>query len=120
MPQLGWDIGNISDNTKFDWSSMVGNVQRHIKSLNFDIRKVLTEVGVTYYNALAQIESEHKLKITYKNGKVQLLNVRYIVIATGGRPNMNSFEGCKEHCISSDDIFSLQTQPKRVLVVGAS
>lgn len=33
---------------------------------------------------------------------------------------MDSFEGCYEHCISSDDIFTLEKPPGRTLVVGAS
>jgi len=33
---------------------------------------------------------------------------------------MDIFEGCREHCINSDDIFSLKEAPGKTLVVGAS
>lgn len=42
-----------------------------------------------------------------------------IVIAVGGRPKGLGIEG-EEHCISSDDIFSLPTSPGKTLCVGAS
>jgi len=42
------------------------------------------------------------------------------VIATGGRPRYPDIPGAKEHCITSDDIFSMKTPPGRTLVVGAS
>jgi len=33
---------------------------------------------------------------------------------------MNAFPGCKEYCISSDDLFSMTKEPGKTCVVGAS
>lgn len=42
------------------------------------------------------------------------------MIAVGGRPSYPGFPGDKEYCITSDDIFWMQTPPGKTLVVGAS
>lgn len=43
-----------------------------------------------------------------------------IIIAVGGRPTYPGIPGDKEFGITSDDIFSLKTNPKKTLVIGAS
>lgn len=63
MRQAGWDIGDkdipskdgssANDHTQyntsnaFNWDTMVGNVQRHIKGLNLDTKKALMNSGVS-------------------------------------------------------------------------
>lgn len=42
------------------------------------------------------------------------------MIAVGGRPRFPDIEGAKEYGISSDDLFSLNKNPGKTLVVGAS
>ena len=37
-----------------------------------------------------------------------------------GRPKYLDIPGCKEHCITSDDVFAMPTAPGKTLVVGAS
>lgn len=54
-----------------------------------------------------------------KNGKERRITAKDILIAVGGRPRYPDFPGCKEYCITSDDIFSLPTPPGNTLVIGA-
>lgn len=42
------------------------------------------------------------------------------MVATGGRPRYPDIPGAKEHCITSDDIFSLPHAPGKTLLIGAS
>ena len=55
-----------------------------------------------------------------KKGKETRITADTFVIAPGGRPRYPDIPGAKEHCITSDDIFSLKTPPGKTLVVGAS
>lgn len=134
MRQAGWDIGSKDlneDGTQttnphthlanaFNWDSMVENVQRHIKGLNLDTKKALMNSGVSYQNGKATITGSNSVQIDLANGKVLNKTVRQIVVCVGGRPNMDSFPGCKENCLSSDDIFSMANGPGKTLIVGAS
>lgn len=58
--------------------------------------------------------------LTDKDGNTETRTANAVVFAVGARPNMNSFPGCNEFCISSDDIFLMEKPPGKTLVVGAS
>lgn len=103
-----------------DWSKMITNVQTYIKKLNFGYRSQLREKKVVYYNKLAKFQDCHTLELTDIKGVKEIITAKNILIAVGGRPNYGDIEGARELCISSDDIFSLKTDPGKVLVVGAS
>lgn len=78
--------------------------------------------AVTYVNALASFVDPHTLAYSLKvKGKVEnkTLTARHIVIAVGGRPHIPAdVPGAVEHAITSDDIFSLDRNPGKVLCVG--
>ena len=37
----------------------------HIKRLNFEYKGVLISKNISYFNSLASLESEHKIKVKY-------------------------------------------------------
>jgi len=125
---LGEDINDSSDfgwqveknSVKHDWSTMVQNVQMHIKSLNFGYRAQLMSEQVKYFNAYAKFLGPNELHLTDKKGKESKITADKFVVAVGGRPSYPDIPGAKEHAITSDDIFSLKTAPGKTLVVGAS
>lgn len=55
-----------------------------------------------------------------KNQTERVLTSKYVVIAVGGRPKYPDIPGAIEHGITSDDVFSLKSEPGKTLVVGAS
>ena len=60
------------------------------------------------------------MKAVDKKGKETIITADRFVIAVGGRPKYLDIPGAKEHCITSDDIFSMRTPPGKTLCVGAS
>lgn len=115
--KTGW---NPDMKQEHDWNKMVGNVQMHIKGLNWGYKSDLMKLKVKYFNAYASFVDAHTIQVDNKKGKVENITADKIVIAVGGRPNLPEIEGAKEFGISSDDIFSLQKAPGKTLVVGAS
>ena len=61
---------------------------------------------------------KNTLKLTDKKGKTSEITAARFVVAVGGRPNRLQIPG-GEHAVDSDDIFSLEKAPGRVLCVGA-
>lgn len=55
-----------------------------------------------------------------KNKGEKVLTTKYVLIAVGGRPRYPDIPGAIEYGITSDDVFSLSTEPGKTLVVGAS
>lgn len=105
---------------KHDWGTMVSNVQNYIKKLNFGYKMALKKEKVTYVNKLASLIDKHTIELVDASGKKERVTAKNILIAVGGRPKYLEVEGAREHCITSDDVFSLPNAPGKTLVVGAS
>lgn len=117
--KYGWEF----DNLKHNWPTLVRTVQSHIRSLNFSYLTGLRSAKVKYVNALGTLTDKNTVTYYVKGdmSKEESATGKYILIATGCRPNIpEDIEGAKEYCITSDDIFSLKRVPGRTLVVGAS
>ena len=98
---------------------MKDNIQSHIGSLNWNYRVQLRDKKVEYINAYGEFIDAHKLLLTYKNKKTKEITAKNIVVAVGGRPKYPSdIKGAAEHCITSDDLFSLKyiTYPRSSFV----
>lgn len=109
-------------NQKHNWQTMVGNVQMHIKGLNWGYKADLMKNKIKYFNKYAQFEDAHTIKLSdpVKGGDPSFVTADKIIIAVGGRPSYPGIPGDKEFGITSDDIFSLKKAPGKTLVVGAS
>ncbi len=123
---IGETIGSDAENFGFkstveghDWEKMRENVQNHIRGLNFNYRVNLREKSVTYLNKLAKFVDDHTVETTDKKGKVGRVTASRFVVAVGGRPSPLDCEG-GDLAISSDDVFSLESNPGKTLCVGAS
>jgi len=105
---------------KHDWPTLVTAIKDHIGSLNWGYKVALRQANVKYYNSLAAIDGPNKVTLTAKNGKVETVSAKNIVLAMGGRPTYPDIPGAKECSITSDDIFSLNYNPGKTLFIGAS
>lgn len=74
---------------------------------------------VEYINGFGYFKDKNTVVAVMKNKSEKVLTAKYVVIAVGGRPNYPDVPGAIEYGITSDDIFSLQKEPGKTLVVGA-
>nr|XP_016942345.1 thioredoxin reductase 1, mitochondrial isoform X1 [Drosophila suzukii] len=111
----GW---NVDDKIKPDWNKLVQSVQNHIKSVNWVTRVDLRDKKVEYINGLGSFVDSHTLVAKLKSGD-RTITAQTFVIAVGGRPRYPDIPGAVEHGITSDDLFSLDREPGKTLVVGA-
>jgi len=104
----GWTLGERS----FDWQTLIANKNREIERLNGIYRTLLVNSGVTLHEGHAQMLDAHTVQV---NG--QRYRAERILLATGGWPAIPDIVG-REHAIGSNEVFSLEQLPKRVIVVG--
>ena len=103
------------------WEKMIENVQGHIKGLNWGYKTQLRSQNVKYFNELASFTGPNTIKTINKKGEEKSVTAAKFILAAGGRPVYpEDCLGAKEFGMTSDDIFSLQTDPGKTLLVGAS
>ncbi len=105
----GWDIG---DHT-LDWNIFINRKNKEIERLNGIYERMLENSGVEIHWGAASITDAHTVRVNDKE-----ITAKRILIATGGKVFIPNIEGAREHGITSDDIFYLEQQPKRLVVAG--
>jgi glutathione reductase (NADPH) len=104
----GWDT-SISG---FDWARLRDNKVIEISRLNSIYNRLLEDSGAELVNGRGSIVDSNTVKV----GK-RLLSTKRILIATGGWPRQPDMPGI-ELTKTSNEIFDLDSLPKRILVVG--
>lgn len=107
--RFGWDVPDCA----FDWPTLRDNVLADVDRLNGLYQQTLDNNKVTTFHERAQIISHHEIGLA--SGKV--VSAKYILIATGAWPVMPDIPGV-EHSISSNEVFHLDSLPKRVVIGG--
>ncbi|WP_110691799.1 glutathione-disulfide reductase [Salinicola halophyticus] len=106
---FGWTIPQAPT---FDWATLRDNKIEEIKRLNGIYSRLLDGVGVTLINGRAKVVDANAVEI---NG--DRVTAEKILVAVGGWPWTPEFEG-SEHTINSNQVFDLDSFPKRFLVLG--
>lgn len=107
--RFGWDVPDCH----FDWPTLRDNVLADVDRLNGLYTQGLENNGVTIFHERATVTGPNE--VTLASGKV--VRAKTILIATGAHPHVPSFPG-SEHGITSNEVFHLETLPKRVLIAG--
>jgi glutathione reductase (NADPH) len=106
----GWRVGEAS----FDWPTLVAAKEREISRLSAIYRANLEKAGVVIVEERAEVAGAQSVRLA--SGR--RISARHILIATGAAPQMVPMVPGVEHAISSNEIFDLETFPRRLLVVG--
>ncbi len=105
---FGWSKAKAA----FDWPVLLKNKNTEISRLNGIYKGMLDNAGVTHFDGRARIKDAHHIEINN-----QVVSTDKILIATGGWPTVPDFPG-KEHVITSNEAFFIESLPLRALVVG--
>jgi pyruvate/2-oxoglutarate dehydrogenase complex dihydrolipoamide dehydrogenase (E3) component/uncharacterized membrane protein YdjX (TVP38/TMEM64 family) len=114
------EFGIREATAKFDFAEVMERVQRVIRTVEpHDSVGRYTELGVDVVEGTAKIVSPWEVEITRKDGAVQRLTTRSIVIATGARPFVPPIPGIEETgYLTSDNVWNLRRLPRRLVVLG--
>ncbi len=105
----GWDV----EAGRFDWPRFRGALERELDRLEGAYRNTLKNAGVTVHDARARIVDAHTVELADGTR----FTAKHILVATGGWPFVPDIPG-RELAITSNEVFHLDTLPKRALVVG--
>ena len=107
---FGWSAGDAV----FDWNKLIANKNREIARLEAVYKKNLDSSGVATIEERAVLDGPNA--VTLAGGR--RVSAKTILIATGGRPNINPELSGHEHLITSNEVFDLEKFPQRVVVNG--
>lgn len=106
---FGWDV----EKPKFNWKRLRDLVQTDIDRLEGLYGNTLANNDVKLIEERAVITGPNEVQLTSGTR----ITAKIILVCTGGWPVPASCEGA-EYAITSNEIFHLDEQPKRLLVVG--
>lgn len=105
---FGWEL----DPPVFNWETLITNKNKEIARLNNIYAELLKNANVELIQGHASITEPHNIIINGKN-----YSCERILIATGGTPYIPNISG-KQHAISSNEVFFLNTLPKKIIITG--
>ncbi len=106
---FGWDLPS----KRFDWPTLRDNVLAEVGRIEAAYTDTLTNHDVTIIRERAVLTGPNSVKLA--SGKT--VSAGKILIASGARPLMPDIPGI-EHAISSNEVFNLETLPKRIVIAG--
>jgi glutathione reductase (NADPH) len=107
-PAFGWSPTSSS----LDWGALVAAKDREIDRLNGVYLRLLRDAGVTLIEGRGHIVDAHTVEVGGRR-----YTARYILVATGGRPQKPDIPGA-EHGITSNEALDLRELPRHVVIVG--
>ncbi|WP_179504690.1 MULTISPECIES: glutathione-disulfide reductase [unclassified Sphingomonas] len=106
----GWTVEKMT----FDWPTLRDAVAKDVDRLNAAYTNTLNSNKVEHFLERATITGPNSVKLA--SGRE--ITAKYILVAVGAWPVMPEIEGV-EHCITSNEVFHLESLPRRVVIAGA-
>ena len=108
---FGWQVGESS----FDWQKLIAAKDKEIERLEGLYRQGLATNNATIFDSRAELEGPHEVRLVAED---RVVTAERILVATGGAPNpLATLEG-HELCISSNEVFHLDKQPRSIVIKG--
>lgn len=108
---FGWTVGE----TRFDWATLIANKDREIARLEGIYAANLEKAGVEIVESRAVLDGPNAVRLLATGRRV---SARTILVATGGKPTHDRKLPGHEHVITSNEIFHLAEQPRRIVIAG--
>ena len=107
--RFGWNVPDCG----FDWPVLRDNVLAEVSRLEGIYHQTLASHGVEVIAQRAHMTGPHAIE--FADGRS--VTAKHILIATGGWPVRPDFPGA-ELGITSNEVFHLETMPRRVVIAG--
>jgi len=108
--RFGWEVPECS----FNWATLRDNVLAEVTRLEAAYTDTLENHDVEVIKERAVVTGSNEVRLA--GGRT--VTARVILVATGARPVVPDFPG-SEHGITSNEVFHLESLPRRVVIAGA-
>jgi len=110
---------SVQHTAPFDWPSFKKKRDAYILRLNGIYERNLGNDKVEYIHGRAHLTGKNTADVVLDDGTVTSIRAKKILLAVGGRPAVPDQIPGAEYGINSDGFFEIESQPKKVALVGA-
>jgi glutathione reductase (NADPH) len=108
---FGW----TTESVRFDWPTLRDNVAADVAWLSGVYIRNLEKAGAELIRTRATFEDAHHVRLESDD---RVVSAKYLLIATGGHPDIDRSIPGIELASTSNEMFGLEKFPKRLLIVG--
>lgn len=108
------------ENVKLDLEKLMAQKTNAVKSLTGGIAQLFKKNKITHLNGWGTISGPNQVQAKMKDGSVETVNTKYMIIASGSE--VTPFPGIEideETIVSSTGALCLKQVPKKMVVIGA-
>lgn len=119
--RTGGRLGVLTSDVAVDFGAVMAHVRQAIHTIEpADSVDAVRQTGAHVVLGDARFEGSRHLALTLPDGSAVAVRFAQAIIATGSAPVIPSIPGAENLAVlSSDDVWELESQPARLLVVGA-
>ncbi|KAI6248265.1 Glutathione reductase [Erysiphe necator] len=110
---------SIDKAVPFSWSHFKQKRDAYIKRLNGIYERNLEKDSIEYIHGRAHLKGQNEAEVVFDDGSKQTIRAKKILLAVGGHPSPPPNILGAGYGTDSDGFFDLETQPKKVALVGA-
>ena len=107
------------ESPKADIARMVERKNEVVDMTTKGIQFLMDKNKITVYQGVGSFEDATHVKVTQNDGSSEVLESKYVIIATGSKPSSLPFINIdKERIITSTEALNLKEIPKHLVVIG--
>ena len=102
-----------------DLARMITRKEEVVEQTTKGIQFLMDKNKITVFEGVGSFQSSTQVKVTKNDGSSEVLDSKYIIIATGSKPSSLPFITLdKERVITSTEALKLKEIPKHLVVIG--
>jgi len=106
------ELGVFAENVSIDENAVYAKKESIVSSLRSGIEMLIKANKIAYYNAQAKVVDKNKVQV----GE-EVLETKYILIATGSSPARLPIDGI-ENAFTSDDVLKEPVKGNKIAIIG--
>lgn len=109
----------VTGDVKVNLQKMIDRKQAVVDQTSGGVKYLMDKNKVTVFEGVGSFESATSVKVTKKDGSSEVIESKYIIVATGSKPSSLPFISIdKERIITSTEALKLPEVPKHLVIIG--
>lgn len=109
----------VSGEVKVNLQKMIDRKQAVVDQTSGGVKYLMDKNNITVFEGLGSFEDATHVKVTKNDGSSEVIESKYIIIATGSKPsNLPFIKLDKERIITSTEALKLPEVPKHLVIIG--